>query len=123
MRISAQLIDGETGKHLWAERYDRDLEDIFAVQDDIRRTVVGSLEPELTDAEIKKSQRKPPDSLGAWDCYLRGLAHFYGRSGGDFEQALEYFNQAIEMEPTLGVAYSGAAETYGFLTTMVGILW
>lgn len=116
IRIAVQLIDGDRGNQLWAEKYDRELEDIFAVQDDITRTVVGALEPELTDAEIRKSQRKAPENFTAWDCYLKGLAHFYGRTQKDILQALDYFERAIEMEPALGVAYAGAAQAHSFMS-------
>ena len=67
VRISAQLIDGNTGNHIWAERYDRDLEDIFAVQEDITQTVVGAIAPELSLAEQERARRKPPERLDAWE--------------------------------------------------------
>jgi TolB-like protein len=118
IRISAQLIEGATGVHLWSGKYDRELEDLFAVQDEITQTVVGALDPELTDAEIKNTQRKSPENYDAWDYYLRGLTHFYARTIDDFEQALKYFERAIECDPNLGVAYSLASETRSFLTIL-----
>ena len=74
IRITAQLIDAITGNHLWAERYDRDVADIFAVQDEITERVVSAIEPELYAAENVRSQSKPPDSLDAWECVIRALS-------------------------------------------------
>src|SRR5205085_4625497 len=73
LRITAQLVDATTGNHLWAERYDRDLHDIFAVQDEITERVVAAIEPELYAAENIRSRRKPPESLDAWECVIRAL--------------------------------------------------
>src|SRR5947209_8595258 len=74
LRITAQLVEAETGNHLWAERYDRDVSDIFAVQDEITERVVAAIEPELYTAEQVRSQSKPPDSLDAWECVIRALS-------------------------------------------------
>ena len=75
MRVTAQLIDAETGNHIWAERYDRALEDVFAVQDEITSAVVTAIQPAVADAELRRALRKPPESLGAWEAYQRGLWH------------------------------------------------
>ena len=75
VRITAQLVEAETGNHIWAERYDRELADIFAVQDDITERVVATIEPELYAAERFRSERKPPESLDAWECVIRALSH------------------------------------------------
>jgi adenylate cyclase len=75
VRITAQLIEACTGNHIWAERYDHELADVFAVQDDITERVVATLEPELYAAEYFRSQRKPPESLDAWECVIRALSH------------------------------------------------
>ena len=75
VRITAQLIDAQSGAHLWAERYDRGLADIFAVQDEITERVVAKIEPELYAAEHIRSQRKPRQSLDAWECIIRALAY------------------------------------------------
>ena len=77
VRITAQLIDAISGAHVWAERYDRDLSDIFAVQDAITASVAGLIEPALAEAEQQRVLRKPPDRLDAWEAYQRGLWHFY----------------------------------------------
>ena len=73
IRVTAQLVEAATGNHVWAERYDRDLADIFAVQDEITERVVAAIEPELYAAENVRSQSKPPDSLDAWECVIRAL--------------------------------------------------
>jgi adenylate cyclase len=114
LRITAQLIDGVTGNHVWAERYDRELQDIFDVQDEITETVVGAIEPELGRAEQERARAKSPQSLHAWDVYQRGMWHLYRRSREDLEEALSLFLQAIEEAPSLAVAYAGAAEACFF---------
>ena len=77
VRITAQLNDVATGSHLWAERYDRDLADVFAVQDEITENIVAAIEPQLYAAENFRAQRKPPDSLDAWDLVMRALSHYW----------------------------------------------
>jgi len=114
VRISAQLVDGATGNHIWAERYDRELEDIFEVQDEITLTVVGAIEPELERAEQERARRKPPESMRAWDVFQRGMWHLYRRSKDDLDEALRLFRQAIEEAPDLAVAYAGAEEACFF---------
>ena len=86
VRITAQLIDAISGDHIWAERYDRDLEDIFAVQDEIVETIVGRLGAEVDSLERQRAERKPTRNLDAWDCYYLGLSQFYKFSkGGNIE--------------------------------------
>ena len=114
VRISAQLIDGETGNHLWAEKYDRDLEDIFAVQDEITRTVVGALQPELTRSEIERARSKPPESLDAWDLYQRGLWYQYRVNKADNAKAVELFSKAIELDPEFARPYAGLSQCYTY---------
>jgi TolB-like protein len=77
VRISAQLNDVSTGGHLWAERYDRELADIFAVQDEITEAIVAAIEPQLYAAENFRAQQKPPGSLDAWDFVMRALSHYW----------------------------------------------
>ncbi len=101
IRITAQLIDGSTGNHLWAHRYDRDLKDIFAVQDEITETLVGAIEPELGRAERERARAKRPDDLKAWDFYQRGLWHTYKRTREDLVDARQMFEQAIAIDPGL----------------------
>ena len=112
MRISAQLIEGSTGNHVWAERYDRDLEDVFAVQDEITQTVVGAIEPELLKSELHRARVKPPENLQAQDCYYRGMWHLNRRTKEDFTEARRLFDRATELDPNYGPAYVGIVETY-----------
>lgn len=114
VRISAQLVDGETGNQLWAERYDRNLEDIFAVQDEITQIVVGALQPELTRSEIERARRKAPHSLDAWDLYQRGLWHEYRITKRDNAAAIELFSRTIALDPEFARAYAGLSECYTY---------
>jgi len=118
VRISAQLIDGSTGNHLWAERYDRELADIFDVQDEITQTVAGAIEPELVKAEQQRAKKKPSERLDAWDCYHRGMWHISRRSKEDIAEARRLFERAAELDPTFGPAFQGIAAVafYEFLS-------
>jgi TolB-like protein/cytochrome c-type biogenesis protein CcmH/NrfG len=110
VRITAQLIDAIDDKHLWAERYDRELEDIFAVQDEVTQAIVTAIAPQLSTSEQQRARRKPTENLDAWECYQRGLWYMFSYSQAD--QALRYFNRAIELDPEFGSAYAGLAYTY-----------
>jgi adenylate cyclase len=110
VRVSAQLIDGESGNHIWAERYDRGLEDIFAVQDEITQTVVGAVQPELSRSEQDRARRKRPDRLDAWDLYQRGLWHYFRREQDDTEKAEKLFLKAIDLDDSFSSAYAGLSE-------------
>ena len=114
IRVTAQLIDGPIGKHVWADRYDRDLKDIFAVQDEITETIVGALEPELGKAERERAKIKRPENLGAWDLYQRGLSYLYSPSKENLAEAQRLFRESIALDPSLGPALSGSAEAYYF---------
>lgn len=114
VRITAQLIDGGSGNHVWAQRYDRQLEDIFAVQDEITATLVGAIEPELGRAERERARAKRPDDLRAWDLYQRGLWHTYKRTREDLAQAQLMFREAIKIDPGLARAYAAAEEAFFF---------
>ena len=109
VRITAQLIDAATGVHLWADRFDGGLEDIFALQDQVTASVVGAIAPKLEQAEIERAQRKPTESLDAYDYYLRAHAsiHPWTREGN--EEALKLFYRAIELDPGFASAYGMAA--------------
>ncbi|MDX1575366.1 MAG: tetratricopeptide repeat protein, partial [Kiloniellales bacterium] len=109
MRVTAQLIATETGEHLWAERYDRNLEDIFAVQDEITRAIAAAVEPELGTAERERSRRKAPGSLNAWDWYQRGLWHLYQDTKASNAEALRDLERAIELSPEFAPAYAVSA--------------
>ena len=87
IRVTAQLIDAESGNHIWAEHFDRDLEDIFLVQDEITEQIVSSIEPELGTFERERARRKPPENLDAWDRFQRGLWHVYRMNKHDQSEA------------------------------------
>jgi TolB-like protein/two-component SAPR family response regulator len=112
VRISGQLIDAETGAHLWADRFEGALEDIFDLQDQVTASVVGAIAPKLEQAEIERSRHKPTDSLDAYDYYLRGLAgvHQWNREAN--EEALSKFRRAIELDPNFGLAYGMAGRCF-----------
>lgn len=112
VRITAQLNDATTGSHLWAEYYDRDLNDVFAVQDEITGAVVSAIEPQICLAEKLRSQRKPPASLDAWDLTMRALAHFWRLSRQDNADAQALLEQAINLEP-------GCGQAFGVLATCI----
>jgi TolB-like protein/class 3 adenylate cyclase len=112
IRITAQLIDASTGVHLWAERFDGGLEDIFDLQDQVTARVVGEIAPKLEQAEIERAKRKPTESLDAYDYFLRGMAnvHHWTRDAND--EALRLFHKATELDPEFGSAYGMAAWCY-----------
>jgi adenylate cyclase len=107
VRISAQLVDAESGNHLWAERYDRDLADTSAVQDEITTAVVLAIGPAIIDAEQQRAGRKRPESLGAWDAYMRGTWHLARQDPAEIEKARSLFKRAIELDHNLSQAYQG----------------
>jgi TolB-like protein/Flp pilus assembly protein TadD len=109
IRITAQLIEADTGAHLWAERYDRPLDDVFAVQDEITLSVVGAIEPSLRAAEMERSKRKRPESLDAYDAFLRGLAHFHVFTEASYTQAYQCLQTAIAIDPAYAPALALAA--------------
>jgi len=109
VRISSQLIDTATGTHLWAERYDRDLTDIFAVQDDITSRVVAAIEPALSRAESQRVIAKRPEHMGAWDYCQRGFWHVHKGTRTDGITAYGLFKQALALDPNLADAHLGLA--------------
>ena len=112
VRITAQLINGATGNHLWAERYDRELDDIFAVQDEITQVVAGALEPEITKAEFERVRRTPPGNLDAWSRYQLGMHHFHQMTPADNQKAKEHFRAAIAIDPSFSAPHASLARTY-----------
>ena len=110
VRVTAQLIDGETGAHLWAARYDRDLDDIFAVQDEITQAIVSEVAPETLGAELKRSQSKNAGNLSAWEKVLRARWHMAKLTREDNEAAGRWLEQAIAAAPGLSDAYSTLAQ-------------
>ena len=112
VRISGQLIDTATGAHLWAERFEGALEDIFDLQDQVTASVVGAIAPKLEQAEIERAKRKPTESLDAYDYYLRGLAGVHRWTKAGSEEALQHLYHAIELDPNFAAAYGMAARCY-----------
>jgi TolB-like protein len=112
VRITAQLIEASTGQHLWADRFDGKLEDIFDVQDQVTASVVGSIAPKLEQAEIERSNRKLTESLDAYDYYLRGMARVTRHTKEDYSEALRLFYQAIKLDHAFASAYGMAAWCY-----------
>ena len=100
VRVTAQLIDAVGGTHLWADRYDREINDIFAVQDDIAATVAAIIEPTLTEAEQQRALRKPPERLDIWETWQRGMWHFHKFGAAGNKTAQQYFRQTIDLDPT-----------------------
>jgi len=106
VRITAQLIDAATGNHIWADRYDGELTDVFALQDDITRKVVAAIEPKLLEAEGIRSQKRSPEDLDAWDMVIQANALFWRLSKADGEAAIAILRRAVERYPDYGPAYS-----------------
>ena len=109
VRITGQLVDTGSGAHLWANRFDGALEDIFDLQDQVTLSVVGAVAPTLVKAEIEKAKRKPTESLDAYDLYLRGLGLASGAAPKENEEALKFFSKAIDLDPNFATAYGMAA--------------
>ncbi len=109
VRITAQLIDGATDHHVWADRYDRELEDIFAVQDEITRNIIGSIAPGILSAEIQRAQRKDASQLDAWDCVMRAHWHIRRFTKVDNAAARKLLDQALELDPANATALADLA--------------
>ena len=109
VRITAQLVDAATGNHIWAERYDRELADIFALQDEITETLVAALQGEVGDFERERARRKPPDSLDAWESYQRGLWHLWRMNAEDLAEARRLFQRAGDLDPYFAQPFAALA--------------
>jgi len=107
VRVTAQLVEAETGNHVWAERYDRDLADIFAVQDEITEATTIAIAPAIADAEQQRAMRKLPASLDAWGAYQRGMWHLSKASAEDTILAEKFFQRAIDLDPMFAGGYIG----------------
>jgi TolB-like protein/Flp pilus assembly protein TadD len=118
VRITGQLIDGMTGAHLWADRFDGLLEDIFDLQDQITQSVVGAIEPQLRLAETERARRKPTENLDAYDCFLRAMPLVFGMTQEGNAEALALLRRAIDLDPTYSSAYGLAAQCFVFRRTM-----
>jgi TolB-like protein len=114
VRITAQLNDVATGSHIWAERYDRSLADVFAVQDEIAEAIVAAIEPQLYAAENFRAQRKPPDSMDAWDLVMRALSHYWRVTRQDNLVAQALLEKAIAIDLNYGQALGVLAASHTF---------
>jgi len=112
VRITGQLIDSETGAHLWADRFDGSLKDIFELQDHVTTSVVGSIAPKLDQAELERAKRKPVENLDAYDYFLRGKATLHDMTKGSYDESLRLLYRAIELDPEFSTPYGLAARCY-----------
>ncbi|HUB47841.1 MAG TPA: winged helix-turn-helix domain-containing protein [Acetobacteraceae bacterium] len=118
VRITAQLNDVGTGSHIWAERYDRDLADVFAVQDEITEAIVSAIEPMLYEAEGFRAQRKAPENMDAWDLVMRALSHYWRLTRQDNVVAQALLEKATMIDPNYGQALGVLATSYMFSAHM-----
>jgi adenylate cyclase len=114
VRISAQLLDARTDEHLWAEQFDREILDVFAVQSEVAQSVAAALTAKLTPSEKKRIERIPTADIAAYDLYLRGRHHWEKRGKGLME-GLEYFRRALEIDPDYALAHAGVADCYSLI--------
>jgi len=120
VRISAQLIEATTGHHLWANRYDRTLRDVFAVQDEIVESIIGSLQQTLGTAERERAIRKAPQNLDAWDCVQRGWWHLFRGTRDDVAQGQSLFRKAVDLDAHFSTAFGSLAVSHLY---QVGYQW
>src|SRR5215475_6713169 len=118
VRITVQLNDVATGSHIWGERYDRDLADVFAVQDEITEAIVAAIEPQIYAAENFRARRKPPDSMDAWDLVMRALLHFWRVTREDNVVAQALLEKATALDPNYGQALGVLATSHTFSAHM-----
>jgi adenylate cyclase len=122
IRITVQLIEVDSARHVWAEKYDRLVADIFEIQDEITKAIVGTFEPEIGAAERERARLKPPNHLGAWEFYQRGMWHLSRRNREGLRSAQELFERATERDANFSAPHSGIAITsfynitHGFTT-------
>jgi len=109
IRVSAQLIDATTGNHVWAERFDRQLADLFDLQDEITETIAAAIEPEIGESERGRARRKPPENLDAWDNYQLGLSNLYRFTKESHAEARRLFERAIDFDQGFAAAFAGLA--------------
>ncbi len=115
IRITAQLIDVRSGYHIWAERYDRLIEDIFDLQDNMARSIVQALRVSLSDSERESLGKKPTQDLRAYDFYMRGREQMYRRGKKNNERAIQMFEKAVALDSGFAAAYAGLAEAYSYM--------
>ena len=112
VRITAQLVDAETGGHIWAERYERQIEDVFALQDEVTEKIILALRVKMEKAEIDRVMHKSTENLNAYDCALRGRAYVHRQTKEAIVQAREMYEKAIALDPQFAAAYVGLGWTY-----------
>jgi adenylate cyclase len=112
VRITGQLIETSTDSHLWSETYDRELKDVFAIQDDIAQSIVEALQMTLTPKDRRALQYVATSNPEAYDYYLRGRKFLYGMTARNFQHAIQMYDKAIELDPNYANAYAGIADTY-----------
>jgi len=112
VRVTAQLIDAPTGRHVWAEKYDRDLENVFAVQDEITESIAAAVAPSFVSAEERRVDRKPPGSLDSWDYTIRGNQHLWRLTKDEITEAKRLFQVATDLDPQNSIALSGLSLAY-----------
>jgi serine/threonine protein kinase/Flp pilus assembly protein TadD len=117
LRITAQLVNVADGYQLWSQRYDRDMEDVFAIQDEIAQNIVKALRVILSEDEKRAIERVPTANVEAYDCYLRGRQFFHQFQKSSLEFARQMFTKAIEIDPTYALAYAGVADCCSVLYT------
>ena len=128
IRVTAELIAPENGEQLWAGRYDRDIGDLFAMQDEITTSLSAALAPEIYRAEASTPARASSTDLTAWDRFLRGLSHYYRHTKADFETSIDLFREAIALDPALSIARAYLATImvqgvqYGWIKS-TSLLW
>jgi adenylate cyclase len=115
VRITAQLIDVGTDSHLWSDTYDREMEDVFAIQDDIAQSITNALEMTLTPKERRAIQYVATSDAKAYDYYLRGRSYMYSMTRRDYDHAISMFQQAIELDAKYALAYAGLADAYSHM--------
>ena len=120
--MTAQLIEAETGNHIWAERYDRNLSEIFAVQDEITSEVTTAIVPAVTDAEQRRALRKLPENLDAWEAYQRGLWHLGKCNSTETVLAQHFFERAIALDAGFASAHAALSMAFAFHAGVSGVL-
>jgi adenylate cyclase len=111
IRLTAQLVETAGGIHIWADRFDRDLTDVFALQDELTQRVAAAIEPALTRIETDRAKRKTPEQMLAWDHYLRGMWHFHRLGADDAKKAVASFERALQLDETFADAHAAIART------------
>jgi TolB-like protein/Tfp pilus assembly protein PilF len=112
LRVTAQLIDATSEEHLWAQTYDRELEDVFAIQTEVAQNVTNALKTQMLGEEREHIEKKPTENIGAYTFYLKGRYYWNERSRDALQKAIKYFEEAIKMDAGFALAYSGLADSY-----------